>query len=314
MRIGIDIMGGDYAPDAIVTGAISAQKLLTPNVRLVLVGDENAAKEIIKVQNANIAHFDFVHTKQVIAMGENPAKAYAKKTDSSIAVGFQLLKQKEIDGFASAGNTGAMMVGATLTIKVIPGVLRPAIATAVPKPNGKNALLLDIGLNPDCKPDVLYQYAVIGSVYAENVYNIQKPKVGLMNIGSEGEKGNKLAKATYELMKKTTDFNFIGNIEGNDVFSEEKADVMVCDGFVGNIILKFAESVYSLIKSRRIEDSYFEKLNFEQFGGTPVLGVNSPVMIAHGVSNANAIKNMILHTKDIIDANLLQKFHTVFNH
>jgi glycerol-3-phosphate acyltransferase PlsX len=170
---------------------------------------------------------------------------------------------------------------------------------------------LDVGINVDCKPDVLYQYAILGSLYAQNVYNIDNPRVGLLNIGSEEEKGNLLSKTTFQAMKGTTEFNFIGNVEGNDFFTEN-VDVIVCDGFVGNVLLKQAEAFYRLIRKRHIVDDFFEKFNFENYGGTPVLGVNAPVIIGHGISNEKAIKNMIIHAREVVHANLPDKIKHAF--
>lgn len=312
MRIGIDIMGGDFAPKATVLGAILAQKEISSDDRIVLFGDQEKIKEILDRENVSISNFDIVHTSQVIDMNDHPAKAFTKKPDSSIAVGFHHLAKGEIDGFASAGSTGAMMVGAMYSVKAITGVIRPVITGPIPKPDGTHSILLDVGLNPDTKPDVLYQYAILGSIYAESVYGIKNPKVGLMNIGSEEEKGNLVTKSAHELMKDSSDFNFIGNIEANDIFTEDKADVIVCDGFVGNVILKEAEAFYTLYKKRKLKDEFFDKFNFENYGGTPVLGVNKNVVIGHGISNDIAIKNMILHTKHVADANLSEKIKEVF--
>ena len=312
MRIGIDIMGGDFAPEATVLGAILAHKELLSNERIVLIGDQDKINEILKRENVSADSFDIVHASQVIDMHDHPAKAFKKKPDSSIAKGFYLLAKGEIDGFASAGNTGAMMVGAMYTVRSIPGVIRPVITAAIPKPDGSFSTMLDVGLNPDTKPDVLYQYAILGSIYTENVYNIKNPKVGLMNIGSEEEKGNLVTRSAHELMKDSNDFNFIGNIEANEIFDEGKADVIVCDGFVGNVILKEAEAFYTLVKKRKIQDEFFERFNFENYGGTPVLGVNKNVVIGHGISNSKAIKNMILHTKNVIEADLSEKIKEAF--
>jgi glycerol-3-phosphate acyltransferase PlsX len=312
MRIGIDIMGGDFAPEATVLGAILAHKEMSSEDRIVLIGDQEQILTILNREKIDPEKFDIVHASQVIEMNDHPAKAFTKKPDSTIAIGYQLLAKGEIDGFASAGNTGAMMVGAMYTVKVIPGVIRPVITGPIPKPDGTNSILLDVGLNPDTKPDVLYQYAILGSIYAENVYNIKNPKVGLINIGSEEEKGNLVTKSAHELMKGTCDFNFIGNVEANEIFEDDKVDVMVCDGFVGNVILKEAEAFYTLIKKRKIEDEFFEKFNFENYGGTPILGVNKNIVIGHGISNDKAIKNMILHTKEMVKANLSEKIKEVF--
>ncbi|MFO7827069.1 MAG: phosphate--acyl-ACP acyltransferase [Bacteroidales bacterium] len=312
MRIGIDIMGGDFAPEATVLGAILAHKELSYDDRIVLIGNQDKIIDILNREKVNPDHFDIVHTSQVIEMGDHPAKSFAKKPDSSIAKGYQLLASGQIDGFASAGSTGAMMVGAMYAVKVIPGVIRPVITAAIPKPGGNYSLILDVGLNPDTKPDVLYQYGILGSLYAENVYNMKNPKVGLMNIGSEEEKGNLVTKSAHELMKETLDFNFIGNVEANEIFDDDKADVIICDGFVGNVILKEAEAFYTLIKERKIEDEFFEKFNFENYGGTPILGVNKNIVIGHGISRQLAMKNMILHTKEVVEAKLSDKIKEAF--
>lgn len=311
MKIGIDVFGGDYAPEAIVRGAILAANELPEDVQLVLIGQEQVIKDICKSENVDAKQFSIVHTDECIQMGEHPAKAFSQKKQSSIVIGFHLLLKGEIDGFASAGNTGAMLVGAMQVVKSVPGVIRPSISASVPRISGPPAILLDVGLNPDCKPDVLYQYAILGSLYAKHVNDIKSPRVGLLNIGAEEEKGNLLTKSTYQGMKDTTDFNFIGNIEGNEFFSDN-VDVIVCDGFVGNVMLKEAEAFYKLVRQRKIKDEFFEKFNFENIGGTPILGVNAPVVIGHGISNDKAIKNMILHTKEVISAKLPEKIKQAF--
>lgn len=312
MRIGLDVMGGDFAPDSTVLGALEAVKEFSEDTRLVLVGDEKKIIPILERENCDPNQFDIINSTETIEMGDHPAKAFAKKPNSSIVVGFRLLRNGEIDGFASAGNTGAMLVGVHYIIRTIPGVIRPAITSPIPTVNGNPTVLLDVGINPDCRPDVLYQYGILGSFYAKHVWNIKKPRVGLLNIGSEETKGNLVVKSTHELMKDTNDFNFIGNIEGNDFFKSDKADVIVCDGFVGNVVLKVAEAFYSMIIKREIKDKFFEKFNFINYGGTPILGINSDVIIGHGISNSVAIKNMILHTKGVIEANLIGKFKKVF--
>jgi glycerol-3-phosphate acyltransferase PlsX len=311
MRIGIDILGGDYAPEATVLGSILAYKELEGKATLVLVGDKSKIEEICSKEGFNASNFEIVHTEINIGMDEYPAKAFAQKPTASIPLGFSLLKSGRIDGFASAGNTGAMLVGAIQVVKGVPGVLRPCITAAVPKNTDKPTILLDVGINPDCKPDVLYQYAILGSLYAELVYNIDNPRVALFNIGTEEEKGNLLTKATYQAMKGTTDFNFIGNVEGTDLFRED-VDVIVCDGFVGNTILKEAEAFYTLIRKRKIQDEFFEKFNYENYGGTPILGINAPAIIGHGISGPNAIKNMILHTTSVVEAKLTEKIKQAF--
>ena len=311
MKIGLDIMGGDYAPKNCLDGAIMALESLPKHVKIVLIGDSEQAKTYIKEQGIAEDAFNFVHTTEVIQMGEHPTKAIAQKPNSSIAVGFKLLKENELQCFASAGNTGAMLVGAMFSVKAISGVIRPCITSILPKINGGFTVLLDVGTNADCKPDVLYQFAILGSIFAKEVYKVDNPKVGLLNIGEEPEKVNLVAQATYSLMKDTKDFNFIGNVEGLEVF-EDKADVIVCEGFTGNVLLKTAEAFYSMSKRRNITDEYFEKFNYELYGGTPILGVNSNVMIAHGKSSALAFKNLMVLSKDIVEANLNEKIKTVF--
>ena len=311
IRIGIDIMGGDYAPSATIEGSILAlhsQK----EVDLVLIGDEPLILEELKKNKIGPQSFSIVHAPDNIEMGEHPTKALLKKPNSSIAVGFQLLKKGKIDGFASAGNTGAMFVGGYMSVKPIPGILRPCISSVLPKLDGGVNVVLDVGANADCKPDVLYQFGILGSLFAEYVCGIEKPRVGLLNIGEEETKGNMLTIAAHEMMKDTTDFNFSGNIESRHLFDDE-CDVIVCDGFSGNVILKQAESVYSLIKKRKIEDDYFDRFNYENYGGTPILGLNKTVVIGHGISNAEAIKNMIVLTADVVEADLTTKILNNFN-
>jgi len=310
MRIGIDMMGGDYAPEAVADGIKLVYNQLQDDVKLVLTGDQVTVSETLTQKGLDPEQFDIKHAPQVVGMGENPTRTFSQKPESSIATGFKLLASGEIDGFASAGNTGAMFVAAMHTIKSIPGIIRPCLSTFIPKENG-HTLLLDVGLNPDCKPDVLYQYALLGAYYVQYVYNLNNPRVGLLNVGAEEEKGNILSRATYQIMKGTTDFNFIGNVEGNDIFKDE-VDVIVCDGFVGNVMLKQAEAFYTQIRQRRIDDDFFNRFNFENYGGTPILGVNAPVVIGHGISNGTAIKNMILHTIDVASSKLIDKIKEVF--
>jgi glycerol-3-phosphate acyltransferase PlsX len=313
VKLGIDIMGGDFAPRTNVEGAIKAQAELPESARIVLIGDSNKAKEIIAEHQVDESLFDFVHTTQVVEMGEHPTRALKLKPDSSISKGFELLKKGAIDSFGSAGNSGAILVGAMFSIRPILGVYRPCVASIVPKQNGKEAVILDVGIVADCKPDVLYQFAVLGSIYAEFVYGIENPKVGLLNIGEEKEKGNLLTQATYQLMDGTSDFNFVGNVEGRDIYGGGvDADVIVCDGFTGNVVLKQAEAFYKLIATRGLLDDYFRRFNYENYGATPVLGVNGNVLLAHGISSAKAIKSMLLLSKDLVEAQLPQKIQAAF--
>ncbi len=311
MRIGIDILGGDYAPEATVNGSILAFQELHSKINLVLFGDKDKIVELCKKQDFDPSNFEIVHTTISIGMDEYPAKAFTLKPGASIPMGFSYLKSGKIDGYASAGNTGAMLVGAMQVVKSIPGVLRPCITAGIPKKSGTPTLLLDVGINPDCKPDVLYQYGIIGSLYAELVYGVNNPCVALFNIGSEEEKGNLLTKATHQAMKGTTDFNFIGNIEGTDLFRED-IDVIICDGFIGNTILKTVEAFYILLRKRKIRDEYFDQFNYENYGGTPILGINAAAIIGHGISGPGAIKNMILHTVNVVESKLTEKIIQAF--
>ncbi len=311
MKIGLDIMGGDYAPKNCLDGVILAAKELPQDVSLVLIGDSEHAKNYFKEQNFEDSRIEFIHTTEVIEMSEHPTKALSQKPQSSISVGFKMLKEDQLQAFASAGNTGAMLVGAMFSVKSVPGVIRPCITTILPKENGGFGIMLDVGTNADCKPDVLYQFGILGSILAKEVYKINNPKVGLLNIGEEAEKGNLVSQAAHNLMKDSKDFNFIGNIEGRDLF-DDKADVVVCEGFVGNVVLKTAEAFFKLIKTRKRSDEYFDKFNYELYGGTPILGVNSNVIIGHGISSALAFKNMLLLSKDVIDVKLNDKIKQVF--
>lgn len=310
MNIGLDMMGGDFAPLEAIKG-IKLFRELGENIMLTLFGDEKEIDTLINEHGLNRNMLNIINTSQVIDMHEHPTKAMKEKPDSSIAVGFQYLATGKIDAFISAGNTGAMMVGSLFSIKAIEGVHRPTIGAYMPRENGKLGWLLDAGINADCKPENLVQFAILGSLFAEQVLNIQNPRVGLVNIGEEEGKGNILAQAAYPLLKEEPSINFIGNIEGRDVFID-KADVMVCEGFTGNVILKLAESIYPLIQNRGIKDEFFDMFEFEQYGGVPVLGVNKPVIIGHGISEARAFKNMIEIARKMIEKDLLGKIKTRF--
>jgi len=284
MKIGLDVMGGDYSPDSTIEGALLAQAQLSSSDRIFLFGPEELISEKLEEKQGKISDFNIVHSPEIIGMGERPIKAYTHKPDSSISKGFRSLKSKEIDSFASAGNSGATMVGAMYSVNTIHGVIRPSTLTVIPRESGGMNVMLDIGTNPDIKPDVLYQFAILGSIYSKNILKIRNPKVGLLNIGEEEEKGNLLCQSAFRLMKDSDDFNFSGNIEGRDLF-KDKADVIVCDGFTGNIVLKQIEAMYRLLVKRNLVDSFIDNLNYENYGGSPILGVNAPVVIGHGISS-----------------------------
>ena len=237
MKIGIDVMGGDFAPDETLKGVVSAlSKPDLSDVQLTLIGDEAIIKEQLEGTEA-LSRVDIIHADETIGMAEHPTRAISQKRNSSINIGLKLLAEGQLDGFAGAGNTGAMMVGALYTVKAIDGILRPSLTSLVPKIDGSNGLILDVGANADVKPDVMGQFGILGSLYAQHVLGIENPRVGLLSIGEEKEKGNLLNQAVYPILENTRGINFIGNVEGRDLFSD-KADVIVCDGFTGNIVLK----------------------------------------------------------------------------
>lgn len=311
MNIALDMMGGDYAPAEAVKGVrVFLSESNTP-VNLFLIGDEALVTPLIKEAGADLGFVRIIHAPQVIGMHEHPTKALKEKQQSSIAVGFHMLATGKVDAFISAGNTGAMLVGAHYSIKPIEGVLRPTISTVIPKDNGGTGLLLDVGLNADCKPENLNQFAVLGSLYARYISGVENPRVALINIGEEEGKGNLLAQAAYPLLKENKDINFIGNVEGRDIF-KNKADVMVCEGFTGNIILKLAESIFDITQEKNIQHEYLDRFNFENYGGTPVLGVSKPVIIGHGISHAKAFANMIRLAEKMIASKLMEKMKSSF--
>lgn len=311
MKIGFDIMGGDYAPKNCLDGAILAAKELPETAIIVLIGDEVAAKKYLTEQNASLNRFEFVHTTETLDMGAHPTKALAQKPNSSIAIGYKLLKENKIQSFSSAGNTGAMLVGSMFSVKAVPGVIRPSIPNPLPKENGGWGLILDVGTNADCKPDVLYQFGILGSIMAREIYKIENPKVALLNIGEEPEKGNLVTQAAYNLMKDSKDFNFVGNVEGRDLFND-KADVIVCEGFTGNVVLKTCEALYTMMLKQKLRSKYFDQFNYEIYGATPILGINSNVLIGHGISSPTAFKNMLLLANEIVNVKLSDKIKQAF--
>lgn len=305
MKIALDAMGGDLAPQAVIEGALLVSPLLNQQTRLVLVGKEDVIHSHLNKIKEIPSNIEVVHASQVIEMAEHPAKALPQKPDSSISVGFKLLKSKEVDAFCSAGNTGAMTVGAMFSVK-LKEVVRPAIISYVPKLSGKTGIILDVGANTDCKPEMLEQFGEIGSIFCKNYLEIDNPKVALLNLGEEEQKGNKQTQDAYQLMKKNTRFNFVGNVEGRDLF-KDMADVIVCDGFVGNVVIKMAQAYYKILKSKNLSDPFFDNFNFESIGGSPLLGVEGNVIIGHGVSNAVTFKNIVLMAEKMVNVNIHSK-------
>ena len=333
IKIGIDAMGGDFAPEVAVEGAVKALKFIDKDSRIVLFGDEPRIRELINKYGSSVDNFDIVHTTEVIEMGDHPAKAFVSKKDSSITVGFNYLLENKIDGFASAGSTGAMMVGSMQVIKPVEGVIRPVLATLIPtvsvEKGIQRAILMDVGLNVDAKPEVLAQYGLLGSIYAKSALGIENPRVALLNIGEEEGKGNAQAKATYDLMKAEKRYNFVGNVESSYIFTGKIGDVVVADAFVGNSILKMAEALYRInfklgggkprvknflrpVLGRIIPKLYWQQdfwsaMNAESVGGLQVMGINAPVMIGHGSSSSRAICSMILSMERDIKSNFPAK-------
>jgi len=319
MKIAVDAMGGDYAPEEIVKGALQAASEF--NLEIVLVGDqEKIEKELAKHNYQNLS-ISIAPASQVIEMGEHPATTLRRKPDSSIMVATDLVKKGEAQAVVSAGNTGAAMAAAKLRLRSISGLERPAIATVLPSEK-ERCLLLDAGANVDCKPKHLLHFALMGSIYVEKIWGIKQPKVGLLNIGEEETKGNELSLATYELLKQSN-LNFVGNIEGRDI-TKGQVDVIVCDGFVGNVVLKFGEglsgSIFHLIKEE-IKNSFIAKLgviflnsvfavlkkkmDYSEYGGAPLLGVNGVSIISHGSSKKKAIKNAIRVAKEVVETKVV---------
>ncbi|MFM2385591.1 MAG: phosphate acyltransferase PlsX [Bacteroidota bacterium] len=313
MRIGLDIMGGDFAPQQ---SCLGIQEFLESDYGsnsdsvVYALGDAQVIKDAL-------AHLPqdrivIVHAPELVAMNDHPTKVFKEKPNSAIAIGFGMLAAGKLDAFISAGNTGSMLVGAAMVVKPISGVQRPTIPTYVPRTDGSYGILLDVGINADCKPENLEEFAQLASIYSKSVFGVEKPKVGLLNIGEEEGKGNLLAKAAFPLLKANPFLNFIGNVEGRDIFTN-KVDVIVCDGFTGNIVLKMAESIHHIFAHERgIKDEYLNNFNYEMYGGTPVLGVNKTVIVGHGVSSARAFAQMLQQADGIARSGMLEAMKAQF--
>jgi len=306
MKIAVDVMGGDFAPVSVIDGILLAIDSLNPNEKILAVGPQQTIASLLAERNYTGNQIEIISAEQVIEMGEHPTKALSQKPNSSIGVGFSLLKSEQADVFASAGNTGAMMVGSLFSVKTIQGIQRPAIAGFVPQVKGDFAVMLDIGANADCKPEMLEQFGVLGSVYFEATTGKKNPRVGLMNIGEEEQKGSILAQAAYTLLKNNKNIHFIGNLEGKDLF-RNKADVIVTDGFTGNIMLKMAESFYFIMEEQGVKNDFIDLTNYETYGGSPIIGINGNVVIAHGASTPKAIQQMIKLSKSLVESGVLKK-------
>ena len=310
VKIGVDAMGGDFAPRNVVLGAVEAQRLLPEGVKLHLLGDKSKIAEICSEEGIDLGSFVIVHCTQKVEMGEHPVKGYIKKPDSSVAVGFKMLAAGELDAFASAGNTGGMLVGCTQSLRALPGVQRPCISIEIPQMDGSRMLLLDVGFNADCRADVLLQFARLGGVYARAMMGLENPRVALLNIGEEPDKGSLSHREAYELLSMAPNVNFVGNVEAKHIFKGGIADVLVTDGFSGNVCLKQIEAMYDIYMMQGVKNEYMEKLNYEVYGGTTVLGASAPVTIGHGASSAKAISYMIMETYRAHVNDLVKKFET----
>ena len=305
MRIGIDAMGGDYAPLEAVKGASLAASVMA-DVELVLFGSKSAIEEVCSSEGIDIAQFEIVDTPDVIEMAEHPVKALVSKPNSSIAQGFLQLANHKIDAFLSAGNTGAMLVGSIQYLKLVDGCDRPCLTAAIPRVDNRPGLLLDVGANADCKPEHLEKFALLGNLLYSMMYKIDSPKIGLLNIGEESEKGNLLTKATHQLLSQTPGIHFVGNVEGRDIFGDH-ADVVVCDGFSGNVIIKLCEGIYYRLVKRGVQDDYLDQFNFKHYGGSMVLGVNAPVIVGHGITKAETFVKMIELAQETVQSQLTSK-------
>jgi glycerol-3-phosphate acyltransferase PlsX len=310
MRIGIDAMGGDFAPAECIKGVLAEVQAGNTSDTFVVYGEETA---LSKYSDELASHsIEVVFTGPSIGMSEHATKAVASKKDASINIGTFHLSEGKIDAFAGAGNTGAMMVSALYNVKPIKDLERPALTTVLPQRSGITGVLLDVGANADVKPETLVKFAILGNEYAKAVYGIQDPRVGLLNIGEEREKGNILTKAAFPLLENNTTIKFVGNIEGRDIFND-KADVVVCDGFTGNIVVKTCEGFFYNLLKRGVQDDFLSKFNFENYGGSAILGIKKPVIVGHGISKANTFRNMIKLAKNVVDSNLISKIESSFS-
>lgn len=303
MRIALDAMGSDRAPAVEVEGAVGALHELGDDLRLVLVGDREAIKaELTRHPDAPRERIDVVHASQRIEMGESPVQAIRRKPDSSVVTGLRLHKEGEVDAFISAGSTGAVMAGSLVLLRPLPGVDRPAIGTVFPTAEGPT-LVLDSGANVDTKPQHLLQFARLGTIYAQDLFRVETPRVGLLNIGEEPEKGDERSVEAYGLLEEADGVHFVGNVEGRDII-RSRCDVLVCDGFVGNVLLKFYESIAGFIvhllrrelAAKQVDldlEQVFHTLDYTTYGGAPLLGVNGVVIICHGGSPPRAIRSAI---------------------
>ncbi|HLP15787.1 MAG TPA: phosphate acyltransferase PlsX [Bacteroidota bacterium] len=325
IRIALDAMGGDFAPASEVQGAVDALRASGNRFHVVLVGSEDAVRAELAKTDTTGLHLSVVPTTEVITMHDSPVAALKQKPNSSIVVGMTMHKEGKVDAFVSAGNTGAVTAASTLILGRIPGVSRPTIGAVFPSQQGPT-LIVDAGAVTDCKPHFLFEFGVMGAIYSELVLKKKNARVGLLNIGEESSKGNEQAHEAYQIfMEKKSSLNFVGNIEGRDVLAGA-ADVVVCDGFTGNILLKFAESVPTYLKSqfkkyagqawwkallmgvmRTPLRTVFKDMDYQEFGGVPLLGVNGVTIIGHGGSTPKAVMNMLYRAEEAVTGRINEK-------
>lgn len=305
MRIVVDGMGGDFAPKSAVEGAIIFAKQY-PSFEIILIGKKEIIEEELSHHNGIPSNLSIENSSQVVEMHDSPLESFYKKQDSSIRKGLQMVKDGKADGFYSAGNSGAVVAASIIILSPLEGIMRPAISILIPRKKGY-CILLDAGANVDCRPVHLFKFAIMGNIFSRYSLKINSPRIGLLNIGEEETKGNKLTTKTYQLLKESN-LNFIGNVEGRDIFTE-KADVIVCDGFVGNIILKIIEGVTEMLSEELgdiISDDFYKRFNYEEYGGAPLLGVDGVCFIGHGRSNGKTIANGIKAVSEYINSNVNQ--------
>jgi glycerol-3-phosphate acyltransferase PlsX len=310
LKIVVDAMGGDKGPEVVAKAAFEAIKSDSSSTGIILVGDKRVVEDALDSQRANHVGIEVVHASETIAMSEAPASAVRRKKNSSIAVAMRLIKEGKADAMVSAGNTGAVVASSLVTLGRLHGISRPAIMTFVPTARG-GAVVLDVGANSECTPKNLLQFAMMGSVFVKYQLQTDKPRIGLLNIGEESSKGNEMVREAHKLLE-ASDVHFVGNVEGRDVFSGA-ADVVVCDGFVGNIVLKFSESILAFVSHlmrqeikksmmakmgammlKGVFSSFRAQLDYAEYGGAPLLGINGIVIISHGKSSVRAMKNAII--------------------
>jgi glycerol-3-phosphate acyltransferase PlsX len=331
-RIALDAMGGDFAPMNEIQGAVNAYSSKSPNLdfEIVFVGQEKKIKSAMNQLDMKNLNYSIVNADEIVTMEDDPTIALKKKKNSSLYKGLELHTQGYVDAFISAGNTGAVLATATVLLGRIKGVSRPTIGSFFPSDRDLPVLVLDVGANVDCKARFLYEFAVMGSIYFRNMYNIENPRVGLLSIGEEESKGNEIVLETFAMLKESN-LNFIGNVEGRDILHAQ-ADVIICDGFTGNIVLKFAESVLGFIKTKfktfanknifnkiimasfyPIFKKIFQDMDYQKYGGVPLLGVNGVTIIGHGKSSPLAIQNMINRALEQCQKDINEKIELALN-